>query len=262
MTDFTTSQDGTRIAYEKVGTGPALVLVDGAMCYRDFGPCRSAAEYLSKDYTVYFYDRRGRGESGDTAPYAPEREYEDLAAVIAATGETPYVLGYSSGAALALQAAASGVAMKKLASYEAPYVGINSKKGVTPDYLDELQKRLDKGDNGGAVGYFMVDMVGGPAFLPLMMRLMPKVFAQLKAVAPTLRYDAQVMNTFTAPVATLAKITVPTLVMGGSKAKPNMTKAVADVAAAVPGSVHKTLPGQTHQVKDEAIAPELLAFFR
>ncbi len=95
-----------------------------------------------------------------------------------------------------------------------------------------------------------------------MMRLMPKVFTQLKSVAPTLRYDAQIMNTFTVPAQTLAKITVPTLVMGGSKAKPNMTKAVADVAAAVPGSVHKTLPGQTHQVKDEAIAPELLAFFR
>src|SRR3954466_2327253 len=96
-----TSADGTTIGYEKVGSGPALVLVDGAMCYRDFGPCRSAANYLSKNFTVYFYDRRGRGESGDSAAYAPEREYEDLAAVIAATGETPFVLGYSSGAALA-----------------------------------------------------------------------------------------------------------------------------------------------------------------
>ncbi|MBU1586351.1 MAG: alpha/beta hydrolase [Actinobacteria bacterium] len=257
-TEFTTSQDGTRIAYEKVGSGPALVLVDGAMCHRGFGPCRSAAEYLAPHFTVYFYDRRGRGESGDTAPYAPEREYEDLAAVIAATGETPFVLGYSSGAALALQAAASGVKMKKLASYEAPYVGMNPKKG---DYLEELTKRLAKGDNGGAVGYFMVDMVGGPAFLPLMMRLMPKVFTQLKAVAPTLTYDTRVMDTFTVPTATLAKIAVPTLVMGGSKAKPNMTAAVAGVAAAVPGSVHKTLAGQTHQVKDEAIAPELIAFF-
>lgn len=261
MTDFTTSADGTRIAYEKVGSGPALVLVDGAMCYRDFGPCRSAAQHLSNTFTVYFYDRRGRGESGDGPLYAPEREYEDLAAVIAATGETPFVLGYSSGAALALQAAASGVVMKKLAAYEAPYVGINKKKGVTPNYLVELQNRLDRGDNGGAVGYFMVDMVGGPAFLPLMMRLMPKVFTQLKAVAPTLRYDAQVMNTFVAPTQTLSKVGVPTLVMGGGKAKPNMVAAVAAVAAAVPGATLRVLPGQTHQVKDEAIAPELIAFF-
>lgn len=258
MTEFTTSRDGTRIAYEKLGSGPALVLVDGAMCYRDFGPCRSAAEYLKDRFTVYFYDRRGRGESGDTTAYAAEREYEDLAAVIAATGETPFVLGYSSGGALALQAAASGVAMKKLASYEAPYVGINPKKG---DYLTELTKRLDKGDNGAAVGYFMVDMVGGPAFLPLVMRLMPKVFKQLKAVAHTLPYDARVMGDFEVPISKLATITVPTLVMGGNKAKPNMTAAVAGVATAIPGSVLKTLPDQTHQVKDEAIAPELIAFF-
>ncbi len=258
----TTSKDGTTIAYEKIGSGPALVLVDGAMCYREFGPCRSAAEYLADKFTVYFYDRRGRGESGNTEPYAPEREYEDLAAVIDAAGGDAYVLGYSSGGALALQAAASGVPMKKLASYEAPYVGITAKHGVTPNYLDELNARLAKGDNGGAVGYFMVDMVGGPAFLPLMMRLMPKVYRQLKAVAPTLPHDTRVMNTFTVPKDLLARVTVPTLVMGGSKAKPNMVKAVQDVAAAVPGSVHKTLAGQTHQVSNEAIAPELVAFFR
>ena len=261
MTEFTTSKDGTTIAYEKVGSGPALVLVDGAMCYRDFGPCRSLAEHLKDRFAVTFYDRRGRGESGNTQPYAPEREYEDLAAVIEAAGGEAYVLGFSSGAALALQAAASGVPMKKLASYEAPYVGINQKKGKTPDYLADLQALLARGENEKALGYFMVDMVGGPRFLPLMFKLMPKALTQLKAVAPTLPHDARIMGTFTAPVATLARITVPTLVMGGSKAKPNMTRAVSDVAAAVPGSIHKTLPGQTHQVKDAAIAPELVSFF-
>lgn len=258
MTEFTTSRDGTRIAYEKLGSGPALVLVDGAMCYRDFGPCRSAAEYLKDRFTVYFYDRRGRGESGDTAAYAAEREYEDLAAVIAATGETPFVLGYSSGAGLALKAAASGVPMKKLASYEAPFIG--QKAGV-PDYQKTLDALIAKDDRAGALSFFMVKMVGGPVFLPLMMRLMPKVFRQLKAVAHTLPYDARVMGDFEVPTATLAKITVPTLVMGGSKAKPDMAAAVAGVAAAVPGSALKTLPDQTHQVKDEAIAPELIAFF-
>lgn len=261
MTEFTISRDGTTIAYETIGSGPSLVLVDGAMCYRDFGPCRSLAEHLKNQFSVTFYDRRGRGESGNTEPYAPEREYEDLAAVIDAIGGDAYVLGFSSGGALALQAAASGVPMKKLASYEAPYVGINQSKGRTPDYLADLQALLAKDDREGALGYFMVDMVGGPKYLPLMFKLMPKVLTQLKAVAPTLPNDARVMNTFTAPTATLAKISVPTLVMGGSKAKPNMTKAVADVAAAVPGSIHKTLPGQTHQVKDAAIAPELVTFF-
>ena len=151
--------------------------------------------------------------------------------------------------------------MKKLASYEAPYVGVNSKRGKRMDYLADLNSLIENDEREKALGYFMVDMVGGPKFLPLMFKLMPKVLTQLKAVAPTLLNDTRVMNTFEAP-ATLSKISVPTLVMGGSKAKPNMTKAVADVAATVPGSVHKTLPGQTHQVKDEAIAPELVSFFR
>ena len=107
--DTVRSADGTTIAYEKVGTGPALVLVDGALCSRDFGPCRSLANHLADRFTVYFYDRRGRGGSGDTPPYSPAREYEDLDAVIRAAGGTAYVTGFSSGAALALQAAASGV---------------------------------------------------------------------------------------------------------------------------------------------------------
>ena len=261
-TEFTTSKDGTTIAYEKVGSGPALVLVDGALCYRDFGPCRSLADHLKDSYTVYSYDRRGRGESGNTEPYAPEREFEDLAAVIDAAGGDAYVAGFSSGAGLALRAAASGVRMKKLASYEAHFVGVNSKKGTKLNYLGDLEARLSAGDNAGAVGYFMVDMVGGPKYLPLMFKLMPKVLKQLSAVAPTLPNDTKVMAGFEVPVAELKKIAIPTLVMGGSKAKPNMTKAVQDVADAVPGSVHKTLAGQTHNVKDEAIAPELVAFFR
>lgn len=261
MTEFVTSKDGTRIAYEKVGSGPALVLVDGAMCYRDFGPCRSAASALSDRYTVYFYDRRGRGESGDTAQYAPEREYEDLKAVIDAAGGDAYVLGYSSGGAIVLQAAASGVRMRKLASYEAPYIGVAEKKGVKADFLAELQSRLAKDDRGGAVGYFMVDMVGGPAFLPLMMRLMPKVFTSLRAVAHTLIYDTTIMNGFDVPTRTLSNISTQALIMGGSKAKPNMVAAVDGVANAVPGSVKRILPGQTHQVKDDAIKPALVEFF-
>jgi len=122
-THTVTSKDGTIIAYETVGSGPALVLVDGALCYRDFGPCRSLANHLADRFTVYFYDRRGRGESGDVQPYAPEREIEDLAAVISAAGGDAFVTGLSSGGGLALLAAASGVPMKKLASYEAPFVG-------------------------------------------------------------------------------------------------------------------------------------------
>lgn len=107
----------------------------------------------------------------------------------------------------------------------------------------------------------MVDMVGGPAFLPLMMRLMPKVFTSLKAVAHTLPYDATIMHGFEVPTAALSRITTPALVMGGSKAKPNMVAAVDGVASAIPGSIKRTLAGQTHQVKDDAIKPELVGFF-
>ena len=256
------SQDGTAIAYEKVGSGPALVLVDGALCSRGFGPCRGLANALADRFTVYFYDRRGRGESGDTQPYAAEREYEDLEAVIGAAGADSYVAGFSSGGALALQAAASGVKMRKVAVYEPPYVGLSDAKGQKVDYLGHLNGLIAKGDRGGAVGYFMVKMVGGPRFLPIMMRLFPKAWKQLTAVAHTLPYDATVMGDFEVPVTALGRVSVPTLVMAGSKARPNMTAGVRAVADAVPGARHKTLAGQTHQVKNEAIAPALTAFFR
>jgi pimeloyl-ACP methyl ester carboxylesterase len=255
------SDDGTTIAYEKAGSGPAVVLVDGALCYRDFGPARDVSKLLQQDYTVYIYDRRGRGESADTLPYAPEREIEDLAAVIGATGEVPFVMGQSSGAAVVLEAAASGVPMKKIAVYEAPYVGVTLHKGVPRNYQRDLKALLDAGDRGGAVNYFMVTMVGGPFFMPLMMGLMRNVFAKLKAVAHTLPYDTAIMNGFVAPTGTFEKITVPTLVMGGSKGKANMKAATSAVAAAVPGSVQKELAGQTHQVSPVVLVPELTAFF-
>jgi pimeloyl-ACP methyl ester carboxylesterase len=261
-TEFTTSTDGTRIAYEKSGSGPAVVLVDGAMCYRDFGPGRDVAAALADEYTVYVYDRRGRGESGDTAPYAPAREYEDLAAIITAAGGNAFVMGQSSGAGIALEAAASGVPMRKLAVYEAPYVGITTVKGRERDYLGDLNAFLAADRPGKAVDYFMVKMVGGPAFMPVMMRLMPKIFTKLTGIAHTLPYDTQVMSGFVAPTARLAKISVPTLVMGGSKGAANMKAAVQSVADAVPGATHVTLDGQTHQVSPAVLVPELKGFFQ
>lgn len=262
-TRFATSADGTRIAFERMGSGPALVLVDGAMCYREFGPARDVATELADSYTVYFYDRRGRGESGDTEPYAVQREVEDLGAVLAATGEVPYVMGQSSGAALVLEAAASGVPMKKLAAYESPFVGLRpGKDGQPRDYLAELDELLSRGDRGAAVGYFMVDMVGAPKFVPLMMRLMPKAWKQLRAVAHTLPNDARIMGArFTVPVERFSSIAVPSLIMGGSKSKPEMLDAQEQIATAVPGARHVVLAGQTHQVSPKALSPELRAFF-
>lgn len=264
MTETVTSKDGTVIAFERHGTGPVVVEVDGAMCYREFGPARPFAEAMS-DYTVVCYDRRGRGESGNTLPYAPEREVEDLLAVIGATG-AEYLLGFSSGAGLVYETVAAGAPVKKVLGYEAPYVAEDDAKHRSKDHLAHLEGLLADGSDKGrgkALDYFMTTMVGGPFFMPVMMRLMGKVFTQLKAVAPTLPYDTQVMNsTFTVPRERFATMTVPTLVVYGGKAKPNMVAAQTAVHAAITGSELRVLPGQTHQVSNEAIVPIAKEFFR
>jgi len=263
VTEFAVSKDGTRIAFERAGSGPLLVLVDGALCFRAFGPAREISAQLTDRYTVVVYDRRGRGESGDTAPYAPQREFEDLAAVIEAAGGDAFVMGQSSGAGIAYRAAAAGVRMRKLVGYEAPWVGLRTAKDGTPrDYLGELRAFLARGENGKAVGYFMVKMVGGPFFLPLMMRLMPKVWTQLQATASTLPYDAEVMGgQFEPPLDELARITVPSLVLCGGKSPTAMKTAQQTVAATIPGARFRLLPGQTHQVSPSALAPVLAEFF-
>ncbi|MEO6533898.1 MAG: alpha/beta hydrolase [Pseudolysinimonas sp.] len=266
-TEFATSKDGTRIAFERAGSGPVLVLVDGALCFREFGPARDVSAQLTDRFTVVIYDRRGRGESGDTKPYDPQREFEDLGAVIAATttapGDGAYVMGQSSGAGIVYRAAAAGVPMRKLIGYEAPWVGLRAGKDGRPrDYLGELDSLVAAGENGKAVGYFMVKMVGGPFFLPLMMRMMPKIWKQLTAVATTLPHDARVMGgDFVPPVDELAKITVPSLVLCGGKSPKEMMSAQEQVAAAIPGALRRILPGQTHQVSPSTLAPVLAEFF-
>jgi len=263
ITEFATSEDGTTIAFERAGSGPLLVLVDGALCFREFGPGREMSAQLSDRFTVVIYDRRGRGGSGDTLPFAPEREFEDLAAVIEAAGGDAFVMGQSSGAAIVYRAAAAGVPMRKLAGYEAPWVGLRAgKDGAPRDYLGELRALLAKGQNGKAVGYFMVKMVGGPFFLPLVMRMMPKVWSQLQAVATTLPHDAEMMGQqFLPPLDELAAIRVPSLVLCGGKSPASMKAAQQGVAAAIPRAQHRTLSGQTHQVSPTALAPVLSEFF-
>ncbi|MGO4187390.1 alpha/beta fold hydrolase [Pseudarthrobacter sp. TAF60_1] len=256
-----TSADGTPISVEHLGTGPSLVLVDGAFCGRSFGPARSLATTLADSFTVYFYDRRGRGDSGDTRPYSVEREIEDLAAVITHAGEDPFVYGISSGAALALEAAAAGIPMRKLATYEAPYTGVGDADGTPIDHAGHLNSLLAQNKRGAMVSYFLVKMIGVPAFVPIMLRLMPKIWKSQKDAANTLPYEIAVLNNFTAPTDRLAKITVPTLVMVGGKAAPAMTSAQTTTAAAIPQALHRTLEGQTHQVSDAAMAAELRGFF-
>lgn len=263
VTEWATSADGTRIAFERSGSGPVLVLVDGAFCYREFGPARDVAKAVQDDFTVVVYDRRGRGESGDTLPYAPEREFEDLQAVIDATGGDAVVMGQSSGAGLAYRAAAAGVTIRRLIGYEAPWVGLRKNKdGSTKNYHADLDALIGAGQNGKAIAYFMVDMIGAPRIMPLMMRVMAaKDWNKLLAVAPTLRYDGAVMGDFTVPEAELAAITVPTLALCGSKGAPEMLAAQEKVAAVIPDAEHAVLDRQTHQVSPAALAPQFRRFF-
>jgi len=256
----TTSADGTTIAYEKTGSGPALVLVDGAMCYRDFGPMRPLAAALADAFTVYSYDRRGRGESGDTQPYAVQREIEDLEAILGVTGGAAHVFGSSSGASLALEAAMAGAPISRLAVWEAPYVA-TGRAEPEPDHVANATALVDAGRPGDAVTYFMTDMVGAPKFVGLMMKLNRKVWRKLQAVGHTIPYDARVLDGFVAPVDRLGAIRQPTLVVLGGKAKPNMRAGVTAVADAVPGATLRELPGQMHNVATAAIAPVLREWF-
>lgn len=251
------SRDGTTIAYEQMGRGPALILVDGALCSRSFGPMPKLAPLLAQDFTVFMYDRRGRGASGDTKPYHKAREVEDLAALVAEAGGSAFVLGLSSGAALAMEAAASGVNITRLALYEPPYMIGEDGHGVHEGQLSRLIASDRRAD---AVKYFMRKMVGLPPVFVAMMQLMPGVWGKLKAVAHTLPYDAAVMGDYSLPAQRIAGISVPALVMDGEKTDARLHRAVQAVAAAIPNAERRTLKGQTHNVKAAVLAPVVVEF--
>jgi pimeloyl-ACP methyl ester carboxylesterase len=256
-----TSKDGTAIAYERVGDGPPLILIDGALCSRAFGPMPKLAPPLAQKFTVYFYDRRGRGESGDTAPYTKDREIEDLAALIGTAGGAAALVGLSSGASLALEAAAARLPVTGVVAYEPPYV---EPAGATRGraHQDRLRELVAAGNRGGAVRYFMRDMVGVPAPAVWIMRLMPGLWRKLAAVGHTLPYDAAVMGDFTVPTERLRTVAVPTLVMHGSKTDARLKRAAGEVAGAIPAARSRTLAGQNHNVSAAVLAPAVVEFLR
>ncbi|GAA4532466.1 alpha/beta fold hydrolase [Amycolatopsis samaneae] len=257
------SEDGTTIAYSRVGQGPALVLVDGAMCYRGQGPGQALAAALADRFTVYTYDRRGRGESTDTGPYSVDREIEDLAALIKEAGGEVSLYGVSSGAALALEAAHRGLAVRRLAVYEPPFVVDGTRKPVPADYPDRAGAAVANGRPGDAIRMFMTEAVGLPGLMVTMMRLMP-AWPKLKRVAHTLCYDAEIMDGNQSgrplPEGRWSGITAPVLVADGGKSPAWMRNGVAALAAQLGTTVH-TLPGQTHLVKPKVLAPVLAGFF-
>ena len=255
-----TSNDGTQIAYDERGSGPAVILVDGALCFRSFGPMPHLAELLAPHFTVYNYDRRGRGDSGDTQPYAVAREVEDIDALIKEAGGSAFVFGTSSGGALALEAALKlGDKIKKLAMYEPPY---NSEKGVEQvwkEYRKQLDELVAAGRRGDAAALFMKS-VGTPDDQIEGMRQAP-IWSVFEAVAPTLAYDAAVLGEDrSVPTERAAKVAVPALVMNGT-AIPFMLDTAQALASAIPHAQHRTLEGQTHDVNLEVLAPVLAEFF-
>ena len=254
------SKDGTQIAFEKSGQGPALILVDGALCYRSFGPMGELSKLLSPHCTVTLYDRRGRGESSDSKPYALGREIEDLEALIDEAGGTAFLYGLSSGACLALEAAVRlGKKVRKLAIYEAPYLSGDGAGPAWREYRRSLEEFLSAGRPGDAVGLFM-RFVGTPEEQIAGMRQAP-VWPMFEAVAPTLAYDAAAMGEDrSAPLKRVAKIGVPVLVMNGTGLAFMFDTAKA-LAKAIPRAEQRTLEGQGHDVDLKVLAPHLVEFF-
>jgi pimeloyl-ACP methyl ester carboxylesterase len=264
MTDTTitlskvTSRDGTTIAVERAGTGPALVIVDGAMSSRAFGPSAATAAALDKDFTTYRYDRRGRGDSTDTQPYAVAREVEDLAAVITEAGGPAFVYGISSGAGLALEAVAAGAPITKLALFEPPYTAEGGDPAQQREGTRQMDELLRAGRHGEAVELFF-SWVGMPDEAVAQMRLSP-VWPALEAIAPTIAYENAAMGDGTVPREKAGRIGVPTLVIAGSLSSEELRHAAKTVAAAIPGARYRDLEGQAHAASPESLAPLLKEF--
>jgi pimeloyl-ACP methyl ester carboxylesterase len=257
------SKDGTTIAFDRIGDGPPVILVDGALCSRAMGPCGPLAALLAAHFTVFTYDRRGRGDSGDNAPYAVEREIEDLEALVDEAGGAASVWGVSSGAVLALEATRRLAGVTKLALYEAPFI-VDASRPTTEEDWPRIVHAVAAGRRGQAVKFFLKS-VGVPGIVVALMPLMP-VWSKLKAVAHTLPYDGAIVQENQKgrplPAGQWASVTIPTLVMDGGNSPQWMRHATRALASTLPNAKYQTLEGQTHMVKEKAHAPVLVEFFK
>ena len=264
-TGIVISEDGTTIAYDRLGEGPSIVLVAGAIQHRAVDPSTGQLmELLGPRFAVYRYDRRGRGDSTDAQPYAVEREIEDLAAMIDAVGGSSFVFGGSSGAILSLDAAAHGLPIAKLALYEPPFaIGDSTRPSLPHDYVQRLRELAASDDPGAAVEYFMTVGVRAPAEVIAGMRATP-VWPAFERVAHTLAYDgaiaAPTMSGRPLPSDRWSSVSVPTLVIDGDASPDWMRTGVAALARTLPNATHVTLPDQTHAADPAVLAPVLEGF--
>lgn len=264
-----TSRDGTTIAFDRQGDGPPLILVAGALS--DRSDAAKLATLLAKHFTVINYDRRGRGDSGNTEPYSVDREIEDLEAVIEAAGGSAYVFGSSSGAVLALRAASSGANVTKVALFEPPIRLRDADDLATPptDSAARGRELIQAGRRNDAVKHFMTQDVGVPGPLLLIMRvMMRKMWSNMIAMAHTLPYDYALVEDSVdgKPLAGLEWVSVaaPTLLLDGGKSPARLRRPAQVLATVVPGAQHRTLEGQNHGVvmmAPKVIAAPLVEFF-
>jgi pimeloyl-ACP methyl ester carboxylesterase len=259
------AKDGSRIAYDRYGAGPTVILVSGALGYRKFKKMEELAKLLAERCTVINYDRRGRGDSTEVKPFAVEREIEDINALIEAEGGSASLWGWSSGGALALRAAAAGIGVERLSVYEVPFMVTSGAKRPTPDYGERLDELVAAGDRSGAVKHFMRNSIGIPAPFVALMQLLP-MWKGLKATAHTLPYDWAALGEHTMYGAPLraeewASVTVPTLVVYGAKSPEVLRQGSRALAEVLPNAEVHVLEGVSHNVKMNILAPVLVEFF-
>jgi pimeloyl-ACP methyl ester carboxylesterase len=274
------SKDGTSIAYDTYGSGQPLILVMGALGARSTAMDNPLAKALEKHFAVIDYDRRGRGASTDTQPYAVEREIEDIEALIDVVGGTAYVYGLSSGGVLALEAArALPNKITKLAMYEPPFIIDDSRPPLPVDYVEQLNKASAEGRRGDAVEIFMTRALLIPAEFVTMMRnapmsetfgdsdgAKPPEWSDMEKVAHTLAYDGLILKDFAAgkplPPKRWAAFTAPAAVIVGEKSEPFFHDGAKVLAADMPNLKYSILEGQDHAVSPQALAPALVEFFQ
>jgi alpha-beta hydrolase superfamily lysophospholipase len=249
------SRDGTTIGFSSIGDGPPVVLVDPAGGFRGFGLLTPLAEQLSSDFTAITYDRRGRGESGDTLPYAVEREIEDLDAIIDAAGGSAFVYGFSSGAILALWAAADGLPIRKLALLEPPLAF--EPEPESEDLGAEVAELVAAGRRGDAVLHFNRS-IGVPEEMLAGMRDAPW-WPAMEALAHTLVYDTRISGGFS--VDRLGSIPMPALIVDSTASDERLHRWAAAAARALPNGVHRTLEGEWHGVAAEILGPVMRDFY-
>jgi pimeloyl-ACP methyl ester carboxylesterase len=251
-----TSTDGTSIAFERVGTGPAVILVDAAGNFRGFSPMPQLAEALAQNFTIFTYDRRGKGASTDTLPYAVDREIDDLQALIDVAGGSAFVHGFSSGAILALLGTERGIGIPKLSLLEPP-LRVEATPPPPSGMSGEVAKLIITGRRGEAYEHWLRG-IGLPAEMIAGMRESP-LWPALEATAHTLVYDSLITGSM--PPDRLAAIGTPTLVVGSEGSTDQLRNWVRGVAGALPNASARFLPGTWHGVSAEQLAPALTEFF-